>query len=586
MAGANDRVEKFRMDLMGPFGLFAPSGQRIEVRSRKAIALLALLAFSPSGLRTRAWLQAILWGTRAPAQAQSSLRRELSTLCTLIEAHKAGPLIIRESQRIQLCMDRIELDTDQLALVPANGALHSAGELLEGIDLPDCEGFEDWLRQQRSRIADLQRYAIPEPVADEPKSAALLGGPLPATKLLTGNQPPAIPPKPSIAVLPFAVAANSDLPDWLGRAVAEDIGLILASFPALFVVASSAADALTQRQMTPPEIARALGVRYLLAGTIRSGKAGVRTATQLLEGSSGQQIWVQQFTTKPDDLADLGEEIAVAVAPQIWSKINLSERHRGLTSPVARDSSYDLYWRANALFRHWQRSSGLEAIQLSEELVGINPGCGLSASLAAYCHATAYAFRWTLDPDATRRAAILHFQNALRLGGSDVEVMGYAAGTLVAIGGDMDQADRLVSHALSLLPGYQPTLFWGGWVDIANGNPGRARERFELSLRINPASAVRNYALTGIGISLLLTGEAPAAFDLLKHAASELSDYPLTQAALAIAAVATGDVATAKTAAARLDELGGADLVLQIFRREDQRANFSAALAMATGRRT
>lgn len=585
MVGANDRDAKFRMDLMGPFGLFAPSGQRIEVRSRKAIALLALLAFSPSGLRTRAWLQAILWGTRAPAQAQSSLRRELSTLCTVIEAYEFGPLIIRESQRIQLCMDRIELDTDQLALVPANGALHSAGELLEGIDLPDCEGFEDWLRQQRSRIAELQRYAIPEPIADEPESSAVLGGPLPATELLTSNQPPAVPLKPSIAVLPFTLSASKDLPDWLGTAVAEDIGLTLASFPALFVVASSAADALAQRQMTPPEIARALGVRYLLAGSIRSSTAGIRTATQLLEGSSGQQIWVQQFTTKPNDLSDLGEQIAVAVAPQIWSKINLSERHRGLTAPAARDSSYDLYWRANALFRNWQRDSGLEAIQLSEELVRINPSCGLSASLAAFCHATAFAFRWTLDPEATRRAAILHFQNALRLGGSDVEVMGYAAGTLVAIGGDMDQADRLVSHALSLLPAYQPTLFWGGWVDIANGKPVRARERFELSLRINPASAVRSYALTGIGISLLLTGDAAAAFDLLKQAASELSDYPLTQAVLAVAALAAGDMVIARTAAARLDALGGTKLVLQIFRSEDQRTNFAAALAMAAGRR-
>lgn len=569
------------MDLMGPFGLFTPARQRIEVRSRKAIALLALLAFSPSGLRTRAWLQAILWGTRAPAQAQSSLRRELSTLCTLLDRHGAGALLIRESQRIQLCIDRIELDTDRLALVPADTALRGVGELLEGIDLPDCEGFEDWLRQQRSRIADLQRYAVPEPVAEEPKGAAVLGGPLPATALLTGNQPPAVPPKPSIAVLPFALPVGSDLPAWLGESVAQDIGLTLASFPALFVVASSAAAALAQRQMTPPEIARALGVRYLLAGSLRAGNVGVRTATQLIEGQSGQQIWVQQFATPLDDLAELGEQIAVAVAPQIWSKIDLSERHRGLSAPMARDSSYDLYWRANALFRHWKRESGLEAIQLTEELVAINPGCALSASLAAYCHATAYAFRWTLDLEASRRAAILHFQNALRLDGSDVEVLGYAAGTLVAIGGDMDQADRLVSHALSLLPAYQPTLFWGGWVDIANGKPARARERFELSLRINPASAVRSYALTGIGISLLLTGDAAAAFDLLKHAAIELTDYPLTQAALAIAAVMTGDLDSARKAKVKLDALGGPELVLQIFRSDDQRAHIAAALALA-----
>lgn len=581
MTGVSDQSDKFRMDLIGPFGLFAPSGARIDVRSRKGIALLALLAFSPSGLRTRAWLQAILWGSRAPVQAQSSLRRELSTLAALLDAHGAEGLLIRDTQRVQLCTDRIMLDTDRLALVPGNAATRNAGELLEGIDLRDCEGFEDWLREQRGRIAELQRYAVPEPVGELRQNASVLGGPLPETALLISSAPPAIPPKPSIAVLPFVVADGSDLPAWLGESIAEDVGLTLAGFPSLFVVASSAAATLAHRRMLPAEIAQTLGVRYLLAGSLRTSQAGVRTAAQLIDGQSGEQIWVHQFTTPATGLAELGEQVSVAVAPQILSKIDFAERHRGLSAPMARDNSYGLYWRANALFRRWERDSGLEAIALTDELVAINPGCALSASLAAYCNATAYAFRWTDEPETSRRAAIHHFQNALRIGGSNVEVLGFAAGTLVAIGGDMEQADRLVTLALSLMPAYQPTLFWGGWVDISNGKAARARERFELSLRINPASGVRSYALTGIGISLLFTGDAAAAVDILKHAAIELTDYPLTQAALAIAAALTGDKVAARAALATLDRLGGPELVLQIFRNEEQRALAAAALAMA-----
>lgn len=569
------------MDLIGPFGLFAPTGARIDVRSRKGIALLALLAFSPNGLRTRAWLQAILWGTRAQVQAQSSLRRELSTLAAVLKAQGAGDLLVRDTQRVQLRTDRILLDTDRLALIPGDAALRSAGDLLEGIDLRDCEGFEDWLRAQRTRISELQRYSVPEPVGEMRQPAAVLGGPLPETALLISSAPPAIPPKPSIAVLPFAIAEGSGLPEWLGESIAEDTGLMLGSFPSLFVVASSAAAALAHRRMLPAEIARVLGVRYLLAGSLKPGKAGIRAAVQLIDGQSGEQVWVHQFATTATDLADLGEQVSVAVAPQILSKIDLAERHRGLSSPMARDDSYALYWRANALFRRWEKDSGLEAIMLTNELVAINPGCALSASLAAYCNATAYAFRWTDDPEASRRAAILHYQNALRMGGANVEVLGFAAGTLVAIGGDMEQADRLVGLALSLMPAYQPTLFWGGWVDISNGRAARARERFELSLRINPSAGVRSYALTGIGISLLFTGDAAAAIDILEHAAIELTDYPLTQAALAIAAALNGDKATAVKALARLDRLGGPDLVLRIFRNEEQRALAAAALAMA-----
>ena len=118
-------------------------------------------------------------------------------------------------------------------------------------------------------------------------------------------------------------------------------------------------------------------------------------------------------------------------------------------------------------------------------------------------------------------------------------------------------------------------------MDIANGRLERARERFELSLRINPASAVRSYALTGIGICLIGSGDAATALDLLKHAAGELTDYPLTQAALAIAATMAGEPVTARNAAAAVDRLGGVDLALQIMRNENWRALAAGWLAKA-----
>ncbi|UKK83948.1 hypothetical protein L7H23_15445 [Sphingopyxis sp. BSN-002] len=581
MGDALHRGGKFRIDLVGPFGFFAPDGERIDIRSRKAVALLALLAFAPNGLRTRGWLQAMLWGTRGQAQAQSSLRRELSTLCTILEGYGADDLLVRESQRIQLRLDRIVVDIDQLVVAPKPDAMKDKGDLLEGIDLPDCDEFEEWLLRQRGRIAELQRISIPEPDAALAPVEEVLGGPLPPTASLIAGKPPALPPKPSVAVLPFQTVAAPEVPGWLGESIAEDIGLTLAQLPQLFVVASSAAAALTERRMTPSEIARTLGVRYLLGGSVRPSASGIRTAVQLLDGSSGQQLWVQSFETVREAIASLAESVTVAVAPQIWTRIDVAERHRGLASPVARMDSYDLYWRANALYRNWQRESGLEAIQLTDELVAINPTCPLSASLAAFCNGIAYAFSWTIDREATRRAAIHHFQNTLRLGGDNVEALGYAAGTLVSIGGDMAQADRLVTHALSLLPPYQPTLFWGGWVDIANGNPVRARERFELSLRINPAAGVRNYALTGIGVSLLLAGDAATAFPLLRHAAAELQTYPTTQAALAIAAAQVGDRDAARAASYQLASLGGAEVVLRTFQDPGQRALLAAALDAA-----
>ena len=69
----------FELDLMGPFRLRSPDGSRVNIPSKKAQALLAMLAVASNGERTRSWLQDGLWGSRQRAQAQQSLRRELAS---------------------------------------------------------------------------------------------------------------------------------------------------------------------------------------------------------------------------------------------------------------------------------------------------------------------------------------------------------------------------------------------------------------------------------------------------------------------------------------------------------------------------
>jgi DNA-binding SARP family transcriptional activator len=81
-------VALFELKLVGPFHLRGPDGRRLNIASKKAQALLALLAMSGSGERTRVWLQTQLWGTRAADQAQASLRNELSSLRALLNRTK------------------------------------------------------------------------------------------------------------------------------------------------------------------------------------------------------------------------------------------------------------------------------------------------------------------------------------------------------------------------------------------------------------------------------------------------------------------------------------------------------------------
>lgn len=568
-------MEKYRLDLIGPFGLFTPDGRRIDITSKKSIALIALIIVSPSGVRSRRWLQNMLWGTREDIQAQTSLRRELSNLTKQLAVMDADHLLVRGTQRIGLAIEQLEVDIFSLGLQMAKPKSSLSSDFLEGIDLRDCEEFEDWLRAERDRVRDMIAIDLPESADVLPSGPEILGMDLPSSEEILSNRSPRLPPKPSLAVLPFASLPDDD--GWLGAGIADELGVILSQYPQLFIVASSSARALAAQQLPRPEIADRLGVRYLLDGTVMRAGDRLRLSVVLINGETGEQVWAQAFEGCTDDVFVLQREIADRIAPQIWSKVDIAERQRGLRMIGSPAGGYELYWRANALFRSGDREHLFEATALAEQLVEQDPTCPWAASLASYCHSIIYLRRLVPDYEASLRRAIIHYQSAMRFGSDNVEALGYAAGTLVNIGGDMGVADRIISHALHLLPAHQPTLFWGGWVDIASGRPDRARDRLELALRINPATGARAQTLCGIDLACLQQGKAQEAFLFLQQAAQDGNGAFIRHLGLYVAASLIGETEIAREAALALGD-GDYAGVIKMFNDPQHQALFAQAL--------
>jgi TolB-like protein len=572
------KTEFFRLELLGPLRLFSPDGRRIEVSSRKGMALLALLAMAPSGERTRSWLQGRLWGGRGAEQAQGSLRRELANLRRLLST-TGEPLLAAGRDRIALATDRFSIDIRD----DDEGKL-AAGEFLEGIDLVEEDAFEDWLREQRSAIE--QRRTTANGSAYRSSALSVVGYPLPSPVELVTSTAYSLPLKPSIAVLPFTDLDPTEGADYFADGVADEISVALSRYSTLFVIASSSSLTYRDDSLSGAEICRQLGVRYLLNGTVRRAAGQVRVVVRLTDGIAGHQVWTETFDGSLADVFALQDTIAASIGPHIDSSIDISERQRALARPVQSTDAYDLFWRANAMFRQWDRESMLEAIDLAEQVLALEPNNAWAACLAALCHGSAYASRWTDDPDYNLAMATTHYDVAMRFGGGDPFVLGYAAGTLAVIGGDMVIADRLVTRALALHPVSPSTLFWGGWVDIAMGKMDRAIDRFETALRLNPRSAGRPYSICGIGVCLLATGRLQEAVIVLEESSQYIPGYPITLAALCIANALSGKTDQARRYAQKLEEAGGVDRVLAILQDPAHRDLLRAGMAMATSATT
>jgi tetratricopeptide (TPR) repeat protein len=135
----------FRMYMLGPFSLVDGKGKSVAPRSQKAQAILAMLALSARGSRSRVWLRDKLWSDRSEDQAAASLRQALLDIHKALGSHRG--LIIADKNTVWLDVDRVALDTDEV-LRTERAADKITDELLEGIDIRDPE-FEDWLTVER-----------------------------------------------------------------------------------------------------------------------------------------------------------------------------------------------------------------------------------------------------------------------------------------------------------------------------------------------------------------------------------------------------------------------------------------------------
>src|SRR3954471_2685430 len=146
MSDARGRPE-LRVCVIGAFRVLTHDGQDLTPRGRKARALLAILALTPTRRRSRPALQDKLWSDRGPEQGAASLRQTLTEIRKAL-GERYRDCLVSNLHGIGLAEGRVTIDLDNVDL-SALARVVEPPQLLEDIDVTDKE-FEDWLRNQRA----------------------------------------------------------------------------------------------------------------------------------------------------------------------------------------------------------------------------------------------------------------------------------------------------------------------------------------------------------------------------------------------------------------------------------------------------
>ena len=154
--------------------------------------------------------------------------------------------------------------------------------------------------------------------------------------------------KPSLAVLPLPNMTGDPEQDYFVDGVVEEITTAISRLPWLFVIARNSSFTYKGRAVDIKQVARELGARYVLQGSVRKAANRVRITGQLIDTGTSAHIWADRFDGALDDIFELQDQVASSVAGAIEPKLRQSEIERASRKPTANLTAYDLHLRALA----------------------------------------------------------------------------------------------------------------------------------------------------------------------------------------------------------------------------------------------
>ena len=125
--------------------------------------------------------------------------------------------------------------------------------------------------------------------------------------------PLSLPEKPSLAVLPFQNMSGDPEQEYFADGIVEDLTTAISRLPWLFVIARNSSFTYKGRPVDVKQVARELGVRYVLEGSVRKAGNRVRIGGQLIDTTSGAHIWADRFDGELDDIFALQDQVASSV---------------------------------------------------------------------------------------------------------------------------------------------------------------------------------------------------------------------------------------------------------------------------------
>ncbi len=291
---------------------------------------------------------------------------------------------------------------------------------------------------------------------------------------------PALPDKPSIAVLPFVNMSGDHARDYLSDGITENIITGLSRFRDLSVIASQSTFAYKGKALKIQDVASELGVRFVLEGSVQKSSDRITITAQLIDAITGANLWAERFDRGVEDITTVLDEVTEIIVARLATayggRLGKAWRGRAERKIPQNFQAYDYFQRGVEAFNLFTKGCTATAIQWFEKAIELDPSYGKPYAKIAWAHLVDVWLGWSKDTSFSMAEALKFATAAIQH--DDDEAWGYwAMAGYHMFGGHHDRAISAYQRALELNPNDADVLNdFGQCLSFA----GRATEGVEV----------------------------------------------------------------------------------------------------------
>ena len=353
-------------------------------------------------------------------------------------------------------------------------------------------------------------------------------------------------PETCIAVLPFTNMSGDPEQEYFADGIVEDIIAGLSRIKWLFVIARNSSFTYKGKPIDVRQVARELGTRYVLEGSVRRAGERVRLTAQLIEAQTGRNLWAERYDRLLDDIFAVQDEITMSVIGAIEPNLRKVEVDRVMRKRPDNLDAYELVLRALPSVQNFMTTGAAAAIPILQKALELEPDYAGAHALLSRCFHFRYSRGGLHEED--RLASIRHARAAIA--SDDATTLAIAGLMIWFDEHDVATAFDLFERALAISNSNVVALGNSAFALAWMGETQRAIERARRALRVSPFDTLLAYL--AIAIAQFHAEHYDEAREAARRAAESNPDFSVPHILLAVAFVQLGRLDEAKAAAQRV----------------------------------